>query len=261
MIPVLQAPRSLIALRLAAGLLFVGSAALVAAILRGAWAHPLVAVLLLAVIGGAISLRWWAQERVVRSLKAGDPSAVLEHWSGLASKIPNPATTLPIMRATALAAFGRLDEARQALASAERGPAWEAAAEHRLLVDVLVQTFEGETAEARAAAARLATFPLPEADRTRARLSSMRESVASLARAFAHQAMPGDVDRLERAAEESPLVHWAMRYGAAVAAIDGGDLDRARRLVEGAPSWPAESKFRSFHDEIGRIVGLAPREA
>jgi hypothetical protein len=258
---VLETPRSLIALRLAAGLLFVGSAALVAAILRGAWSHPLVAGLLLVVIGGALTLRWWAQERVVRALKAGDPSAVLAHWSSLRGKIPDPATTLPIMRATALAAFGRLREAREALASAERGPAWEAAAEHRLLVDVMLSAFAGETAEARAAAARLATFPLPEGGGVRARLAAMRESAASLARAFAHQAMPGDVDRLERAAEESPLVHWAMRYGAAVAAIDAGDLDRARRLVEGAPSWPAESAFRSFQEEIGRIVGLRAHEA
>src|SRR5690606_3582351 len=155
----------------------------------------------------------------------------------------------------------RLREAREALAKAERGPAWEAAAEHRLLVAVLLAAFEGEGAEARAAAARLATFPLPESGGVRARPAGLRESGASLARAFAHQAMPGDVDKLERAAEESPLVHWAMRYGAAVAAIDAGDLDRARRLVADAPPWPAESAFRAFQEEIGRIVGLRPQGA
>jgi hypothetical protein len=255
---VLDAPRSLLAIRLATGLLFVGSAAVVAAILEGAWAHPLVATGIAATLGSAIALRWWAQEHVVRRLKAGDLTAVLDHWSGLSRKLPHPATTLPIMRATVLAAFGRLRAAREALDAAERGPAWEAAAEHRLLVDVLLATFDGDLEGARAGAARLATFPLPENDGLRAKLSTLRASVASLARAFDHQALPGDIDLLERASEESPLVHWAMRYGAAVAAIDAGDASRARRLLEDAPPWPADSAFAGFQEEIGRLVGIPP---
>ncbi len=254
----LQTPRSLLAIRLATGFLFVGSAAVVAAILEGAWAHPLVAIAVVVTLGASMALRWWAKDHVVRALKAGDPSAVLEHWTGLSRKLPDAATTLPILRATALAAFGRVKEAREALALAERGPAWEAAAEHRLLVDVLLATFDGEMAEARAGAARLATFPLPEDDGVRNKLATLRQSVVSLARAFAHQALPGDVDLLERASEESPLIHWAMRYGAAVAAIDAGDAGRARRLVEDAPSWPADSAFAAFQAEIGGMVGLPP---
>jgi hypothetical protein len=55
---------------------------------------------------------------------------------------------------------------------------------------------------------------------------------------------------LERAGEASPLVFWAMRYAAAVVAIDQGDRAGARVLVQKAPRWPSESTFRAFHDEI-----------
>lgn len=233
-----------------------GSAAVVAAIVRGAWAHPAALGTALLTIAIALSLRWWARDRVVRALRAGDVQTVLDHWASLGPKLPDAATTLPIMRATALAAFGQLAEAREALASAERGPAWDAALEHRLFVDVLLAAFDGDPDEAQAAAARLTRFPLPDDDATRAKLATLRDGVALLARAFAHRGAPGDAARLERAADESPLVHWAMRYGAAVAAIDAGDLDHARRLVAAAPAWPAGSAFCRFQAEISSIVRL-----
>jgi hypothetical protein len=162
------------------------------------------------------------------------------------------------MRATALAAFGRLDEAEAALASAERGPAWDAAREHRLLVEVLVATFRGELDDARIGAARLAAFPLPDDAAMRERLEELRRSISALARAFSHQATPADAATLERAAEDTPLVHWAMRYGAAVAAVDGGDVARARVLLEGAPAWPAESAFRAFQAELDAKLAAPP---
>jgi hypothetical protein len=54
----------------------------------------------------------------------------------------------------------------------------------------------------------------------------------------------------------SPLVFWAMRYAAAVVAIDQGDVARVRSLLAGAPVWPEESTFRAFHDEIADRAGL-----
>lgn len=244
------------ALTVSRAVLFVGSAAVVAAVARGAWAHPAVAGTALLTIALALALRWWAQARVVRALKAGDVETVLDHWSSLGPKLPDAATTLPIMQATALVAVGRLAGARDALAAAERGPAWDAALEHRLLVDVLLAAFDGDAEEAQVVAARLHRFPLPENDATRAKLATLREAMTTLARAFAHRGAAGDAARLERAAEESPLVHWAMRYGAAVAAIDEGDLAHARRLVASAPRWPADSAFARFQAEISAIVGL-----
>jgi hypothetical protein len=255
---VLVVPRPRHALSGARFVLLLGSAALVAAVVRGAWDHPLalgIAVLTMAI---ALGLRWWAQDRVVRALKAGDVETVLDHWSSLGPKLPDAATTLPIMRATALAAVGRLAGAREALASAERGAAWEAALEHRLLVDVLLAVFDGDVDEGQAVAARLHRFPLPENDATRSKLSTLRDAMTTLARVFAHRSAAGDAERLERAADESPLVHWAMRYGAAIAAIDAGDHAHARRLVATAPAWPAESAFARFHAEISAIVGRGP---
>jgi hypothetical protein len=78
----------------------------------------------------------------------------------------------------------------------------------------------------------------------------LRDAVGALARAFAHQTRDGDGVLLERASDASPLVYWAMRYAAAVVAIDARSFSRARQLIADAPAWPAESIFRAFHDEI-----------
>jgi len=79
---------------------------------------------------------------------------------------------------------------------------------------------------------------------------TLRVAVGALARAFAHQSKLGDREVLERASESSPLVFWAMRYAAAVVAIDQRSFVRAQQLLADAPTWPAESTFRAFHDEI-----------
>jgi hypothetical protein len=84
------------------------------------------------------------------------------------------------------------------------------------------------------------------------RVRTLRTAVLALARAFAHESRPGDRELLEAASETSPLVFWAMRYAAAVVAVDQHDFPRARGLLADAPAWPAESTFRAFHDEILR---------
>jgi hypothetical protein len=82
----------------------------------------------------------------------------------------------------------------------------------------------------------------------------LRGAVAALARAFSHQSASGDRQLLIAASDQSPLVHWAMRYGAAISSIDAGDLSGARVLIGGAPSWPSESCFALFHQEIAGEV-------
>jgi hypothetical protein len=79
-----------------------------------------------------------------------------------------------------------------------------------------------------------------------------------LARAFARRSRSGDAELLEVAAETSPLVHWAMRYGAVVAYLERGNYDRAKELLSGAPQWPADSSFRAFQEELS---GLATQPA
>ena len=66
-------------------------------------------------------------------------------------------------------------------------------------------------------AAALETLPMPGAGPfARRRVALLRRGLGALARAFAHASRDEDARVLARAAGTSPLVHWAMRYAAAV---------------------------------------------
>lgn len=236
------------------GFLFVASAALAAAALRTAWVHPTFGLVLALALTALLVWRWWSHRRLVDDLRKGDSRSALSRWSNSLEALPHAETMAPLMTATALAAFGRVREARETLANAARGPVWEAAIEHRLFVDVLMSTFEGDADLARDRATKLAELPAPNSPELRSRVVSLREATVALTRAFSHQSHPGDLDRLEKASRTSPLVHWAMRYGAAIVAIDGGDLQRATALLQGAPDWPEESAFRAFDQELRDVV-------
>jgi hypothetical protein len=239
---------------------FIGSAALAAGALRFAWYEPIAAAIVLGATLVVVVVRLWSRRRLRRVLQSGDVNSVLERWSPSFSKIPNAETMAPLMTATAFAAYGWVEKARAALASAERGPAWDAAIEHRLFLDALLLTFEGDRDGALERAGRLERLPLPEAGAAlRDRIQMLRSAVGALARAFAHQSLPDDQQLLERASETSPLVFWAMRYAAAVVAVDRGDVTKARELLTGAPNWPQESTFRAFHDEIADRAGPPAR--
>jgi hypothetical protein len=246
--PLLGGPRAGRLLQIVA---FVASAALAAGVIRFAFREPLVTAGLLS---GALTfavLRWISRRRVRALLLSGDVRSVLERWSPSLARVPHPATMAPLMTATAFAAYGWIRQARAAMESAERGPAWEAALEHRLFLDVLLLAFEGDREGSLEKAGRLERLPLPPTGAAiRGRVLTLRRAVGALARAFAHRAEPGDRALLEQASEASPLVFWAMRYAAAVIAIDEGDPGHARVLLAKAPSWPTESTFRAFHDEI-----------
>lgn len=230
---------------------FVLSAAGAAVILRFTWEKPLVSAAFLLTLAVLALVRWRSRRRLRRALVSGDVEEVLRRWSPSIEKTPFASTMAPLMTATAFAANGWVDQARAALAAAQRGPAWDAALEHRLFLESLLLTFEGDRDEAMRQADRLAKLPVPEVDASMAeRIATLRGAVGALTRAFAHKTEQGDADLLDRAARVSPLVHWAMRYASAVVAIDQGDLAKARSLIEGAPEWPAESTFRTFHQEI-----------
>lgn len=230
---------------------FVASAALAAGTLRFAWHQPLLAAAGVAVFLAFVASRWLAQRRLRRLLRSGNVQSVLQRWAPSFSRIPNPATMAPLMTATAFAAYGWVGQARSAMAAAARGPAWDAALEHRLFLDAILLTFEGDRDGALLQASRLERLPLPASGgQIRDRVVLLRVAVAALARAFAHRSEPGDRERLTLASEASPLIFWAMRYAAAVIAVDQGDRDQAMALLAAAPAWPAESIFRAFHDEI-----------
>jgi hypothetical protein len=235
--------------------LFVLSAALAALMLRLAWLAPFAGVAALAAIALILGLRWLSRRRARRLLRSGDVQSILERWSASLARVPHASTMGPLMTATAFAAHGWTERAREALRAAERGPAWDAALEHRLFVDALLLTFEGDGDEALQKTSALQRLPLPSATPLLVeRIRMLRAAVAALARAFSHQAQDGDRWLMIEASNHSPLVHWAMRYGAAILAIDSGDLPMASALLVGAPAWPRESRFSAFHQEIAAEV-------
>ena len=233
--------------------LFMLSAALAALCLRLAWDYPLAAAVGLAGLVAGLSVRWLSRRRASAMLRSGDVRLVLTRWATSLQRVPHAETMAPLMTATALAAYGWVDRARAVLQTARRGPVWDAALEHRLFLDTLLLTFEGEVGAALDRARALEALPLPSAAPwlTR-RIRTLRRAVGALARAFAHLGQKGDRKLLLRAGSASPLVYWAMRYGAAILAIDAGDLRHARQLLGSAPPWPEESCFSLFHREIAQ---------
>jgi tetratricopeptide (TPR) repeat protein len=229
---------------------FVVSAALAAYALQMAIENPGPAVAV-----GAIALLWLApslraRRRMRRLLRSGDADAVLDAWNESLDGVPHPETMAPLIRATALAANGHVERARAALSRAHRGPAWDAAIEQRILVDTLLDAFEGNTGTALNRVETLRRLPLPQSPMLRARVSDLRKAMSAFARAFAHCPNRGDVDMLVRVGKSNPLVQWALWYAAAVAAVDRGEPRRAKELLDRAPEWPTDSVFKAFHEEI-----------
>lgn len=241
---------------------FVASAALVAMGLHLAVRSPKLSLALIALAGLALIPRLRARRRVRRLLESGDVDAMLGAWQPALNDIPERETMAPLITATALVSNGMVERARNTLSRARRGPAWEAAIEHRLFIEVLADAFEGARERALENAARLAQLPLPPASPfVRARVALLRTATGALARAFAHTARQTDLEVLRSAARRNPLVHWAMRYAAAVAYIDSGRPDSARKLLEGAPDWPQASVFQAFHAELAEHATGAPLSA
>jgi hypothetical protein len=235
-------------------LLFVASAAVIAWSVHRARSDAwwlLVPASALVGFAVAFAARALGRRRVQKMLLDGRAEELLSLWQDSLEDLPHPETTVPLIMATALTASGQTERARSALARASRGRDWPAAHEHRLLIETLLDSFEGERAEALNKAAELSSLPLPSVnDDLRGRVALLREAVAAVARAFAHQADARDADLLWEAARRNALIHWPLRYAAAVACIDGGQKAEARRLLADAPTWPEESAFRAFHAEL-----------
>jgi hypothetical protein len=193
------------------------------------------------------------RRRMRRLLMSGDVERVIGRWERSLARVPHPETMAPLLHATAYASYGWIEAARRALERAARGPAWDAAFEQRLFVETLLDTFEGDRASAMRKAQVLEALPMPAGGPlARRRIALLRRALAALARAFAHASRPDDEALLTRAAGASPLVHWAMRYAAAVVALDHGRPRDVPALLEGAPPWPEQSAFRAYHHELAR---------
>jgi hypothetical protein len=208
-----------------------------------------------AVLALAALPAYLARRRMQRLLRSGDVKTVLGTWQSTIERVMFPETMAPLMAATAYAAYGWVDAARNALDRAVKGPAWDAAVEQRLFIEALLDTFQGDRARGVLKAEELEAMPLPAAGPlARRRVLRLRRGVAALARAFAHRSDRSDSQKLLSAGSSTPLVFWAMRYGAAVVAIDRGDMIEARELLDGAPAWPSESAFRVFDEELRGLI-------
>jgi hypothetical protein len=195
--------------------------------------------------------RW----RMRRLLMSGDVERVIGTWEGSIDRVANRETMAPLLQATAYASYGWVEAARRALDRAVKGPAWDAAFEQRLFVETLLDTFEGERDAAQRKAQVLQALPMPAAGPlARRRVALLRRGLGALARAFAHRSVEGDAPLLARAADASPLVHWAMRYAQAIVEVDRGRVGAVPSLLARAPAWPAESAFHAYHEELLSLV-------
>jgi hypothetical protein len=191
------------------------------------------------------------RRRMRRLLISGDVERVIGTWEGSIQRVPYHETMAPLLKATAYASYGWIEAARRALERAVRGPAWDAAIEQRLFVETLLDTFEGDRDAALRKAQALESLPMPSAGLfARRRVALLRCGLGALTRAFAHASREGDARILARAAHTSPLVHWAMRYAAAIVAVDRGRARDVEALLCGAPAWPDQSAFHAYHDEL-----------
>ena len=207
---------------------------------------PLLALSVLLFLPAVLG-RW----RMRKLLMSGDVERVIGTWEGSIQRVPYRETMAPLLKATAYAAYGWAEAARRALERAVRGPAWDAALEQRLFVETLLDTFQGDRDAALRKAQALEALPMPSTGLlARRRVALLRRGLAALTRAFAHTSREGDARVLARAAGASPLVHWAMRYAAAIVAVDGGRAGEVQALLSGAPAWPNESAFHTYHHEL-----------
>ena len=218
---------------------------------RMAWDQPrlLLPFALIVILMGMPA--YLARRRMRRLLMSGDPERVLGTWQGSLQRVMYPETMAPLMVATAYAAYGWIDAARTALERSVRGPAWDAALEQRLFIETLLDTFEGARSSAVEKAEVLGKMPMPTTSIfARMRITRLRRGLLAMARAFAHTSKDSDARALKSAASTSPLIHWAMRYAAAVIAIDHGKKGEVPSLLAGAPVWPESSAFHHFHNEL-----------
>jgi hypothetical protein len=248
MLPLDKPPLSL---RLRAWMPFLASALLAAVALRLVWDAPWLGT----VLAAAAAYVFWSRRRErgkLRSLAAsGQTDELVRQWEQAVHDLPHSDTLIPLIHATAYTSSGLTDRARQALERGELSGSWESAAEHRLIVETLLDAFEGERQSAVDKAERLTTMPLPPVGpMMRARIVELRQALRAFARAFAHLSSPKDAAVLRRASHKNPLIHWPFRYAAAVVFIDHGKLADAQRLLRDAPEWPVESAFASFQEEL-----------
>lgn len=239
------------------GAVFVASAAAVAALVHLAFAYPGWGLLGIGVLLMLPLQRMAARRRLHRLLESGDVTRLLETWQSPPNAGPRGRAAERLMRATALASYGWTVRARQLLDIHQETHALTSGLEHRVFLEVLLSSLEGNTDRALAMALALNALPTPEDKTVRQRAKVQREGALALARAFASCSRPGDRESLRRAARQNPLLIWPMRYAEAKLSLQEGNSRRARRLLRLAPAWPPQSVFRHLTQSLQQALNGA----
>jgi hypothetical protein len=199
---------------------------------------------------------WRLRERLQQAMQAARVDDVLE--SLRAQTLGQDEGVYQLLSATALAAFGYVEQARRGLAQLERSAVMRTALEQRLIAEVLLDVFEGARNDALRKATLLELLPVPRGVIDK-KIAHLRQGIASFVRAFSHVALPGDDARLRGAAREIPLISWAMRYAQAIVAIDSGRASDVAGLLAGAPDWPLASAYHEYHAELLARAAESPQ--
>ena len=144
----------------------------------------------------------------------------------------------PLMTATAFTACGWVAKARGALALAERGPAWEAALEHRLFLEMERRAAEKETLAALGSAASLIAHEVKNS------LNGLKVATGSLSpteeQGLAVRTLRGQIDRLAHLA--TSLLHFGKPPRVQSVPVDLPHL--VREVIEGLRVLPEAEEVR-----------------
>lgn len=233
---------------------FVLSAAAAALLIHFALATLWLAVVLLILVPAGTAFFLYQRAKVREFFTSGAVDDITDALVSLVEEDEDAAHSLPLVRATALGAHGLTDRARSALRYLHSGEETQDLQEHRLVLEILLDSLDGRQQEALIKSETLEQLALPPGPFERGRSAGIRNGVVALARVFAHKTRKGDLNMLAQAARIEPLLHWVMDYGQAIVSARGQDFRAAQRILATAPEWPRGSVFASFNDQFTALI-------
>jgi hypothetical protein len=233
---------------------FMASAAAVAYAIRLALAGEwlLAGAFVLLVVPLSVAPEFLERRRRRAIYRTGSVAEILE--AALREVQHSDQERIALQRALALAALGVTGPARLALQAWRHRHLDDDEHEQLLIVEVLIEAFEGEHTGAHGRAAALRSLPRPESPGRERRSRAIRECMGAIVRAFDGRAEQGDLELLLRGPEVLPLLHWVTRYAAAAVCAQRGARDAVATLLEGAPEWPQDSAFALLHRDLTMVI-------
>jgi hypothetical protein len=233
--------------RLISGLRFIASAGAAASTLHFAAQGRFGAAALFLVLGGASVVVPELLERSRRRAvyRSGNVREVLD---AALSEGCRSESAIVLKRALAFASLGVTGPARLALQGRPKKALSEDEREELLMIEALVEAFDGEHTNAHRRIAALELLPLTEGFEKRSR--ALRQCLAAIVRAFDGHSEDGDLELLLKGRDNYPILHWATCYAAAVLCARRGERGLVRALLTGAPKWSNDSAFELLHRDL-----------